>query len=113
MDFHTTFFWYTKNRANLDRQRLSARFISFQLSKMGLYYKSIIIANCIENDGYLANPEFINKIFKSGYTSKKNQEGHGLGLSILKSKIRKYNGDITVCTTYHDEKTYLSIEVEI
>lgn len=68
---------------------------------------------CIENDGYLANPEFINKIFKSGYTSKKNPEGHGLGLSILKSKIRKYNGDITVGTTYHDEKTYLSIEVEI
>lgn len=68
---------------------------------------------CIENEGYLANPEFIDKIFNPGYTSKKNPEGHGLGLSILKSKIRKYNGDITVDTKYHDQKCYLSIEVEI
>lgn len=70
----------------------------------------------VENPGPAATSEFIHNIFTKKYTSKTDKDGHGLGLSIVKGIVKKYNGQISVENTTHTEipdTRYLSIEVEI
>ena len=70
----------------------------------------------VENPGPAATSEFIHDIFTKKYTSKTEKDGHGLGLSIVKGIVKKYNGQISVENTTHTETSdirYLSIEVEI
>lgn len=70
----------------------------------------------VENPGPAATSEFIHTIFTKKYTSKKNKSGHGLGLSIVRSSIKKYHGSIFIDNTTHNETPnvqYLSIEIEI
>ena len=70
----------------------------------------------VENPGPAATSEFIHDIFTKKYTSKTEKDGHGLGLSIVKGIVKKYNGQISVENATHTETSdirYLSIEVEI
>jgi hypothetical protein len=58
-------------------------------------YENIIIE--IENDGEMIPNEHIDKIFQSGFTTKKdNDKNHGYGLSIVKELIESYDGKIFV-----------------
>lgn len=51
----------------------------------------------IENDGEKIPEGIINKIFKSGFTTKEDDDkNHGYGLSIVKELIENYNGKIFV-----------------
>ena len=51
----------------------------------------------IENNGPKINDKFLDKIFESGFTTKKNdKKSHGFGLSIVKELIEKYNGKISL-----------------
>lgn len=51
----------------------------------------------IENDGEEIPEEVIDKIFDSGFTTKKNNSrNHGYGLSIVKELLENYNGKISV-----------------
>lgn len=70
----------------------------------------------VENPGPVATDEFIKTIFTKRYTTKKDDFGHGLGLSIVNSIVKKYHGYISVFNTTHSETpdtTYLSIEIEL
>ena len=70
----------------------------------------------VQNPGPAATDEYIRKIFRKKYTTKKNTEGHGLGLAILQSTVNKYHGAITVSNSYPEGtegKRYLKIEVEV
>lgn len=67
------------------------------------------------NLGPIATPQFIDKIFSEGYTSKTIIDGspHGLGLPTLLKLIKKYNGEITVENEIIDNKNYICFELEI
>lgn len=73
----------------------------------------------VENPGPLVTGKFVHDIFSPRYTSKKNFGGHGLGLSVLKSFVDKYNGSITVGNNYIDNKDqtdqvqYIFFEIEV
>lgn len=74
--------------------------------------KAISLCTYIENNEYIISianngpkiPEnHISKIFQNGFSTKKNKNEHGYGLYIVKSVVRKYDGDIQVSST--DEET--------
>lgn len=70
----------------------------------------------VENPGPVVTDEFIRMIFAKRYTTKKEKAGHGLGLSIVKSLVKKYHGNISVYNSTHTETPdirYLSIEIEL
>lgn len=70
----------------------------------------------VQNPGPAATDEFIHNIFRKKFTTKKNTEGHGLGLAILQSSVNKYHGTITVSNSYPEGEEgdrYLMIEVEV
>ena len=62
----------------------------------------------IYNNGPKIPADKINLIFKRGYTSK-NEEGHGLGLSIVKDIVTDNKGTINVSSTY--TKTAFEINI--
>ncbi len=64
---------------------------------------------CVENPGPDVTPQFLNGIFSKDFTTK--GEGHGLGLSILKEKLDKRNGDITVSNHTYEGIRYIVFEV--
>lgn len=67
------------------------------------------------NLGPIATPQFIEKIFSEGYTSKTIIDGspHGLGLPTLLKLIKNYNGEITVENEIINNKNYICFELEI
>lgn len=70
----------------------------------------------VQNPGPVASEQFIQNIFTPRFTTKKMQEGHGLGLSILKSQINRHKGRITISNTYPQGKDgiqYLNMEIEV
>lgn len=50
----------------------------------------------IEDNGFGIRPEFVERIFEYGETSRVEKEGHGIGLSGVREFVRKNNGDIWV-----------------
>lgn len=56
----------------------------------------------IKNNGPQIPKDQLEKIFIEGYTTKKNQEEHGMGLTIVKEIVAKAKGSIQVTS---DEKT--------
>lgn len=70
----------------------------------------------IENPGPKADHTFLSNIFRPGFSTKENKTGHGIGLSILKKTLKKYNGDIIISNTEHVEhpgKNYICMEIHI
>lgn len=74
--------------------------------------KAISLCTYIENNEYIISianngpkiPEnHISKIFENGFSTKKDKKEHGFGLYIVKSMVKKYDGDIQVSST--DEET--------
>jgi len=74
--------------------------------------KAVSMCTYVENNEYhisIANngpkiPEaIIDKIFDNGFSTKKQKAEHGLGLYIVKSMLKKYNGNIEVISS--DEET--------
>ncbi|MCP5053819.1 MAG: response regulator [bacterium] len=50
----------------------------------------------IEDTGYGISPEILVRIFDPYFTTKKQEEGTGLGLSVVLGIIKEHNGEITV-----------------
>ena len=61
----------------------------------------------IENNGPKIPEEFMDKIFKKGVSSKK-EEGHGMGLAIVSEIIANNKGNIEVKS--NDERTIFTVE---
>ena len=58
----------------------------------------------ISNNGPAISEKDINRIFASGFSTKKDDKSdHGFGLYIVQQLVQRYNGTITVTST--DEKT--------
>ncbi|MBQ9613328.1 MAG: GHKL domain-containing protein [Lachnospiraceae bacterium] len=64
---------------------------------------------CIRNNGRRIPEQDREKIFRSGFTTKKDPE-HGMGLSIVKELLQKYSGQIHVDSD--DEKTEFSFALK-
>lgn len=73
----------------------------------------------VQNPGPLVTGKFVHDIFSPRYSSKKSCTGHGLGLTVLKSFVDKYNGSITVGNNYiepsdhSDQLQYIFFEIEV
>lgn len=66
----------------------------------------------LENNGPKIEDNIVNKIFESGFTTKKdNDKNHGYGLSIVRELVEKYKGKISVKSTI--DSTVFSIEFPI
>lgn len=55
----------------------------------------------------------INRFFEKGYSTKSDAGKHGLGLYNAKMLIKKYKGDIFVCTDKVDGNNYISIRIVV
>ncbi len=53
----------------------------------------------ISDNGTGIEPDQMDQIFESFYTTKKMGEGLGLGLPIIQGIVRDYNGNISVTST--------------
>ena len=54
----------------------------------------------IQNDGPQIPKEALLSIFKTGFTTKENEErNHGFGLSIVRELVEKYDGRISVTSS--------------
>lgn len=60
----------------------------------------------IANNGPIIPKELQGSIFKQGFTSKK-EEGHGMGLYIVSSVVKKHHGNIKL--TSNDEETVFTV----
>ena len=67
----------------------------------------------VENSGPKVSSEYISNMFKRGATSKENKSGHGLGMYILKTKVNKSKGKISVYNTERDGVGMIAVEVEV
>ncbi|MCR4715715.1 MAG: GHKL domain-containing protein [Lachnospiraceae bacterium] len=67
----------------------------------------------IENADPKATPEYIKQMFKKDHTFKKERRGHGYRMHILKNKINKNNGSITIENTIKKDTLMLKIIVEV
>lgn len=61
----------------------------------------------IKDDGYGIDPEIIDKIFDPYFTTKQNEEGTGLGLSVVYGIIKDYGGDIKVTSKPGEGATFI------
>ena len=77
--------------------------ISLDIHKVKVYL-IIEITNTCKNDVQKTNPGF--------YTHKSNPEFHGMGIKIIKSITKKYNGQYQVFTTDHSFTTNLMLQDE-
>lgn len=77
--------------------------ISLDIHKVKVYL-IIEITNTSKNDVQKTNPGF--------YTHKSNPEFHGMGIKIIKSITKKYNGQYQVFTTDHSFTTNLMLQDE-
>ncbi len=66
----------------------------------------------VENAGPVVSEESINNMFKKGHTSKSDKSGHGLGMYILKDKVNKCKGKVTVSNTTRSDVRMIAVEVE-
>ncbi|MCR4715717.1 MAG: GHKL domain-containing protein [Lachnospiraceae bacterium] len=67
----------------------------------------------VENAGPDATPDYIKQMLKKGHTSKKERHGHGYGMYILKNKVNKRNGNITIENIKRNNILMLKITVEV
>jgi sensor histidine kinase regulating citrate/malate metabolism len=67
----------------------------------------------VENAGPVVSEESINNMFKKGHTSKSDKSGHGLGMYILKDKVNKCKGKVTVSNTTRNDVRMIAVEVEV
>lgn len=67
------------------------------------------IKNQIEDDRLSE----IGRFFEKGYSTKDDAGKHGLGLYNAKKLVRKYKGDIFVCTDRIEEKNYICMRVVV
>lgn len=67
----------------------------------------------IENNGPKIEEEIINKIFKIGFTTKKeDSDNHGMGLSIVKEIVEDNGGDISVVSTEENTKFIIKLPAD-
>ena len=64
---------------------------------------------CVYNNGPVILPEEQKLIFKQGYSTKK-EEGHGLGLAIIREILEYCNGEITVDS--RKGKTMFTVQIQ-
>ena len=55
----------------------------------------------------------IGRFFEKGYSTKDDEKKHGFGLYNAKTLIKKYKGDIFVCTDKIDDKNYICMRVVV
>ncbi|MCR4717343.1 MAG: GHKL domain-containing protein [Lachnospiraceae bacterium] len=67
----------------------------------------------VENAGSSVTSDYIAKMFKKSHTTKSDKVGHGLGMYILKSKVNKHKGKVSVFNTDRDGVRMIAIEVEV
>lgn len=69
----------------------------------------------VENPGPIITDELKKSIFSKHYTTKQEKDGHGIGLSILKAIVQRYDGTIYLSNTTpdHTNETYFCIEIEL
>lgn len=58
----------------------------------------------IQNNGPMIPKELQHKVFEEGFTTKK-EEGHGMGLAIVKRTLKDIQGDIKLLST-HEKTTF-------
>ena len=85
--------------------------ISTHIIKQNKHVQTETLADYINDYFY----ELTHSIFLTHYTTKAQPDGHGLGLSILKSTVEKYNGTITLSNTYPEgsDTPYFCIEISV
>ncbi|MCR4717542.1 MAG: GHKL domain-containing protein [Lachnospiraceae bacterium] len=67
----------------------------------------------VENAGPDVTNAVINSMFKKGSTTKTDKVGHGFGMYILRSKVNKNKGKVSVSNTNRDGVRMIAVEIEV
>lgn len=63
----------------------------------------------VSNDAMPVGDDVLNHLFDAGFTTKKDKEGHGMGMNIVKKLVEKYSGEIEA--TYSAGRFHVNVMI--